>query len=109
MISQTFKKSFNFPMVYVVRHSQRCDKVPDLAERSKIEYKYDVPITNYGHEIAYKTGQFLKYEMERLKLEKLRHENFKYCILSSPYYRCLQTSLQICKGIFNNLKISDRI
>ena len=56
MISQTVSKSLHFPMVYVVRHSERCDRVTDTKERAKIEYKFDVPITTYGHEIAYKTG-----------------------------------------------------
>ena len=56
MISQAANKSFHFPMVYAVRHSERCDQVSDTKEKAKIEYKFDVPITTRGHEIAYNTG-----------------------------------------------------
>lgn len=81
-----------------MRHSERCDMVLNWSERSKIEYKFDTPITKFGHEIAYKSGLFFKDEMTRLKNQKLRSSNLKFCIISSPYYRCLQTSIQICKG-----------
>ena len=37
--------------------------------------------------------------MARLIKEKLKQENFKFCVISSPYYRCLQTSMQICQAI----------
>ena len=91
------KKSF--PMIYVMRHSERCDLVWNAAERSKIEYKYDAPITSHGHEIAYKTGLFFKDQMECLKNQKIGSKDFKFCIVSSPFYRCLQTAIQVCKGI----------
>lgn len=86
--------------VYVIRHSERCDHVKDKVERKKIEYRFEPPITARGHEFAYKTGLFLKEEMNRLVKEKLKKENFKFVVITSPYYRCLQTSMQICKGSF---------
>lgn len=98
------EKQSQYPMVYISRHSERCDLTFNLSERSKIERSYDSPITTYGHEIAYKTGLFFKREMARLINEKLKNKNMKFCIVSSPYYRCLQTSLQFCKAIgFENI------
>jgi len=49
--------------------------------------------------MAFQTGTFLKQQLQSLKDESKRSKNAKFCIITSPYYRCLQTSLQIAKAI----------
>jgi broad specificity phosphatase PhoE len=85
--------------LYVVRHSERTDKVQDPNERAKITYRYDVPITTRGHEWAFKTGEFLLSELEKLRSDGSRSPDAKLVLISSPYYRCIQTTKMIAQAV----------
>jgi len=86
-------------MIFTIRHGQRCDRVTDPQETNKIINPHDVPITTFGHEMAYKTGLYLSEYLTQQKQQNKCPSNTQFIILSSPYYRCLQTSRQIAMGV----------
>lgn len=88
--------------LYIVRHSERTDKVECLIERAKITYKYDPPITARGHKWAFKTGEFLLSQLEKLRSDGSRSPDAKLVLISSPYYRCIQTTKMIAQAVGGN-------
>jgi broad specificity phosphatase PhoE len=86
-------------MLFLIRHSERCDRVRDPIERAKIEYKYDMPITSKGEAIAFKTGKFMQTQLAKIRKAKSHSPEAKIVLVSSPYIRCIQTSKMIVKAL----------
>jgi hypothetical protein len=88
--------------MYIVRHSERLDTVnKQMFKKTNryIENKYDPPLTVNGKKIAYdKFEQILKEKT--LKIEY---------IYSSPFTRCIQTSLNFQKRIMDKYNILIKI
>ena len=83
--------------VFVIRHSDKVDDAWRERTREPPEHKYDYPITEYAHRLFTKGGNYFKGKFNKMPEEK--RDEFKFRVVSSPYYRCLQTSMQICKAI----------
>lgn len=79
---------------FMIRHGERADQVPANADPNDTRsyHKTDPSLTPNGKQMGVFTGQFIKY---------LTSENptKKFCIISSPYYRCLQTATKIIEGL----------
>ena len=68
----------------------------------------DPPLTALGHQMALKTGEYLKEQLEMMKHEKKCSENAKVVLITSPFYRCLQTSKMIALGLgIDNIQNQD--
>ena len=75
-------------IVFVVRHGERADNVdPNWQKRVAWgrERPYDPPLTDVGQCQAAEVG------------ENIKPENV-HCVLSSPFFRCLQTAQQIANA-----------
>ena len=83
--------------VVVVRHGERLDYVSrdDLGVNwtAQADRPYDPPLTEHGKEQALKLGQHLVGELERLGIPPIT------AIYTSPFLRCLQTSLSAREGL----------
>lgn len=86
-------------MFFLIRHGERADFVNDPKEHKKVIVPCDPPLTTYGHQMAFETGEYLKIQLERFKLEKRCSLDAKIVLISSPFYRCLQTTKMIAKGV----------
>ena len=65
-------------------------------------------MTDLGHQMALKTGEYLKEQLQMMKHKKECSENAKVVLISSPYYRCLQTSKMIALGLgIDNIQNQD--
>ena len=82
-------------MIWVIRHSERTDQeAPELYKEHKKRFERTDPNqTPRGIDIAYQTGLFLKNQMTKKFPKK------KIAIISSPFYRCIQTAVQVMKAI----------
>ena len=85
-------------MFYLIKHGEATDSVPDdIRETARMgTLPFDAPQTLKGEEQAYKTGAFLKRELLR---RREKNNNLKILILTSPMFKCLQTSAQIVKAV----------
>lgn len=82
-------------MIYHIRHGERSDLAAKTEEDlSKIKSKSDPHLTEEGKRQALETGKYFKSLMETPEFE-----NKKICIITSPYYRCLQTTDKIIEGL----------
>lgn len=86
-------------MFFLVRHGERADNTKDSYNKVEIKKSDDPPLTKKGHEMAFETGQWLREQLQILKQNKQCSENAKFVQISSPYYRCLQTSRMIREGL----------
>lgn len=92
-------------MIWLVRHSERTDLEDPQAfvQHKKRFLPSDPSITVRGFDWAYQTGIYLKKQITEL------HPNKKIVVVSSPYYRCIQTSVQIMKAISNEFLHSNTL
>ena len=98
-LKSTGKRSVFFQ----VRHAERAD-IDESANNAK--HKNDPELTAYGREQAQETGRAIIQKILKLKREKKLNENVQPKIVSSPYWRCLQTAALMIEGFGKN-KIKD--
>lgn len=82
-------------MLWTMRHGERGDLEDknSFIEHNKRFASTDPPLTNNGRDMAFKSGQYLKQKLLN------DYPNKKFMVISSPYYRCIQTSIEVMKGI----------
>ena len=84
-------------VLYVIRHAEWVDledKNLYSVQKSQGVSPTDTHLTSWGVEMAIQSGQYLKKELSE------KHPTKKnYMIISSPYLRCIQTSLGIIEGL----------
>ena len=83
-------------MFFVLRHSERSDMQglthdPNKSQIIKVENPNDPPLAERGIEIANKTGNFIKKELDYMKSNGEISKTAKVMLICSPYLRCLQT------------------
>lgn len=87
-------------MLFLIRHGERADKRPDL--KIKYDLGFDPPLTPDGHRMAFETGMYLANYLSGTKA------NIQ--IISSPFMRCMETSMGICKALnINNITVDYRL
>ena len=75
-------------MLVLVRHGERADD--SQAEAPPYPPPdFDPPLTSKGRQQAFKSGQVLKHSLKPTSVR----------ILSSPFLRCLETAINIAKGL----------
>ena len=91
-------------MFFLVRHGERGDAhVAKQEERDKVEKPFDVHLTQVGHEQALKTGVYINKKVKELIEKGELDHDAKVKLVSSPYYRTLQTSKMIAEGLEGNI------
>lgn len=99
------KTNFDF---FYVRHSIRCDKNDRPSHIKHVQRGLahrDTPQTEYGKEIAFDTGKYLKEELFSGKFPGKKN----FVVISSPYHRCLQTSKSLIDGFGRDLLMENNI
>ena len=89
--------------IFIVRHGERADQSPLDEEKKLISVKTDVHLTKVGHDQAHKTGHMIAKKLEELKKEGSIDQDAKVILLSSPYYRTLQTARMVAEGLDNDI------
>ena len=88
---------WNYNPFYIVRHSEREDKVDDKKNaeihNKKFNVQQDTCLTEFGKNISYDTGLHLKESLKK------NYPNKKgFVVLCSPFYRCMETAKSIIDG-----------
>ncbi|KAI8884816.1 phosphoglycerate mutase-like protein [Backusella circina FSU 941] len=82
------------PTIFIVRHAERLDHVDRNWQPDPSRCIWDPPITSKGHQQAQKTGM----ELARL-IKQQNLDTTKITIYSSPFQRCIDTSLSMIEGM----------
>ena len=90
-------------MFFLVRHGEKGTKAIDENELSKVEKLYDCHLTKLGHQQATETGLYIKSKIEELINEGVVDPHCQIKLISSPYYRCLQTAKMIAACFENRI------
>lgn len=95
------KETSKNKIIILVRHGERIDRygaTPTI-------HKYDPELTEKGKNQAYEAGKIINnYLFNDLKLEK----STKIAVISSPFARALQTSLQLKSSLFEETESNSR-
>ncbi|KND05032.1 uncharacterized protein SPPG_00712 [Spizellomyces punctatus DAOM BR117] len=88
-------------VVYVVRHGERIDQI-DPSWSNTAPEPYDPPLTELGVAQAQRTGQYIAEDRQR--------NGYKTAltVLSSPFYRTLQTAEGIIHGVTKHSSLAER-
>lgn len=82
-------------MYYHIRHGQRSDHMAKCpADWDQIKNTSDPHLTEEGKRMGLESGKYFKSLMNTPEFT-----NKKICIMTSPYYRCLQTTEKIIEGL----------
>ncbi|CAD8068662.1 unnamed protein product [Paramecium sonneborni] len=93
-------------MIFFVRHGERADQTNDYEEKKKIKKSFDPHLTNKGDNQARMTGAHLKKVIEEYANEKqIQVKDLQINFMTSPFLRCIQTSINLMKEIPNNKKL----
>ena len=84
-------------MFFLIRHGERGDE-GSPEEEAKVQIEADVHLTEIGHQQAYQTGQELSRLFSKLKEDNKIDQDAELCFVSSPMYRCLQTTKMLIMG-----------
>ena len=90
-------KNEDTSMYLLVRHSERVDQVSSKSDKIELKNIEDPEITTNGKKMAHITGISIANIVKNLKEKSCINKNAIPCIISSPYIRCLQTSVYIGK------------
>lgn len=86
-------------MLVLVRHGEREDYLKKKEWIDSAKKPWDTPLTSHGKEQAEKAGEFIKTKLEELGLPKATR------IFSSPFTRCVETSVAMGKALGTKPKI----
>ena len=81
----------------LLRHSERADQIKGEDER--IINQEDPGISKNGESIAFETGVMVEKLIRKVKERNLCGKDAIPVIVSSPYLRCMQTSVHLIKGL----------
>ncbi|KAI8067546.1 histidine phosphatase superfamily [Gongronella butleri] len=84
--------------VFIIRHGERLDQTGEASEwqADPAHGIWDPPLSTTGHEQAEKTGEALGMLLERRKVD-LRSATV--LIYTSPFQRCIDTTIGLLKGL----------
>lgn len=89
-----FKSKLKLNYIWIIRHLHRLDREEPkkwIATKRYRENQYDTPLNTFGKKCAIEAGLQIAKNTPHIK-------RFKY-IYTSPFTRCIQTSLGIVEGI----------
>ncbi|KAI8082175.1 histidine phosphatase superfamily [Thamnidium elegans] len=89
------------PTAFIVRHGERLDHTDKSWQPDPSLGIWDPPVTTLGLQQSEKTGIQI---IEMMRAQKLDIRNTKIVVYSSPFQRCIDTSIGIIKGIQNTVK-----
>ncbi|KAI7876497.1 histidine phosphatase superfamily [Mucor mucedo] len=95
--------SKNIPTVFIVRHGERLDHTDKLWQPDPSLGIWDPPITPKGFKQAEKTGSTI---LEMLRQQTIDIKNANIVIYSSPFQRCIDTSIGVVKGLRKSKNIT---
>ncbi|GAA5807251.1 hypothetical protein MFLAVUS_000607 [Mucor flavus] len=93
--------STSIPTAFIVRHGERLDHTDKLWQPDPSLGIWDPPVTPLGLLQSEKTGIEI---VEMMRAQKLDPRNTKIVVYSSPFQRCIDTSIGIIKGIQSTVK-----
>ncbi|KAI8096975.1 histidine phosphatase superfamily [Halteromyces radiatus] len=80
--------------VFIVRHGERIDHCSETWQPDPSHGITDPPLSLLGHRQAEKTGQHLGYKIQQNTIQQPI-----FMIYTSPFQRCIDTSIGIIKGL----------
>ncbi|KAI8147326.1 histidine phosphatase superfamily [Fennellomyces sp. T-0311] len=86
--------------VFIIRHGERLDHVMKMWRPDPAHGLWDPPLSPEGHEQAEKTGRHL---VKLLKEQGVDLETTTVVIYTSPFQRCIDTSLGIAQHVPNTV------
>ncbi|CAD8064622.1 unnamed protein product [Paramecium primaurelia] len=93
-------------MIFFVRHGERADQTNDNGERKRIQKSFDPHLTNVGDKQARMTGAHLNKLIQEYANEKqIQVKDLQINFMTSPFLRCIQTSINLMREIPNNSKL----
>ena len=78
-------------MLFVLRHGERWDQSDSETENSRVTVASDPPLTEFGHKQAAVSAEYIK--------SLIGESTLPIKIVSSPYYRTLETTSAICRAL----------
>ncbi|KAI9299856.1 histidine phosphatase superfamily [Cunninghamella echinulata] len=82
--------------VFIVRHGERIDHVSSSWQPDPAHGISDPPLSSFGHQQAEKTGNYL---CELIQQRNMKPSQATIMIYTSPFQRCIDTSIGIIKGM----------
>lgn len=82
--------------VFLVRHGERKDHVDKTWQPDPFDGIWDPPLSEKGWHQAQKTGSYL---IDLLREKDIKLENSTIVFVTSPFQRCIDTTLGIARGI----------
>ncbi|CAD8165305.1 unnamed protein product [Paramecium octaurelia] len=93
-------------MIFFVRHGERADQTNDIEERKRMQKSYDPHLTNKGDKQARMTGAHInKVIQEYANQKQIQLKDIQINFMTSPFLRCIQTSINLMREIPNNSKL----
>ncbi|KAI9271773.1 histidine phosphatase superfamily [Phascolomyces articulosus] len=86
--------------VFIIRHGERLDHAVKMWRPDPSHGLWDPPLSDTGHEQAEKTGERL---VELLQEKGVDMETTRILIYTSPFQRCIDTSLGIARHVPNTI------